>query len=71
MVGPRSGVLLTFRGKVLVHHNKAEYEFLCPNARVIRITDGDLGQPVMQLRDHPGLAAVEWPLRREAFVDAR
>lgn len=73
MVGAISGELLTYRGKVLVHNDRAEMEYLFPNrdrTRVIRITDGDLGQPTMLLRDHPALASVVWPLRREDFVHA-
>ena len=53
MVGPRSGELLSFQRKVIVHHDRAEMEFLFPNARVVPVTRGDLGQPTMRLRDHP------------------
>ena len=71
MVGARSGELLTFRGKALIHNSRPEMEFLFPNSRVIRVTDGDLKQPWMWLRDHPGMTPVQWPLRREDFVDAK
>jgi hypothetical protein len=67
MVGARTGELLTYQGQVLVHDNKAELEFLVPKARVVRVTDGDLGQPVLELRHHPGMAKVQFPLRRQDF----
>jgi hypothetical protein len=69
MLGRRSGQLLSYGGRVLVHNDKAELEFLFPTARVIRITDGDLDQPTMSIREHPSMASVSWPLRREDFVD--
>lgn len=72
LIGAVSGQLLTYRGNVLVHDDKAELEFLFPNrakTRVIRITDGDLGQPTMSIKQHPGLTSTRWPLRREDFVD--
>lgn len=69
MVGGRSGELLSYGGRVLVHNDRGEMEFLFPNQRVIRLTDGTLGQPEMRLRDHPGLSQVRFPLRREDFPD--
>jgi hypothetical protein len=65
--GASSGELLTWRGRVLVHDNRHEMEFLCPNTPVVRITDGELGQPVMRLRDHPHLEHITWPLQRADF----
>lgn len=69
LVGPRSGQLLTYRGQVLVHDSKPELEFLFPRARVVRLSDGDLGQPTMSIKQHPQMASTQWPLRREDFVD--
>lgn len=68
VVGGTSGQLLTYRGRAIVHSDKAEMQFLLPNSRVIRVTDGDLGQPVMELKDHPDMASVRWPLDRKDFV---
>lgn len=67
MVGPKSGELLTYGGRVLVHNDRAEMEFLMPRVRVVRITDGELGQPVMLLSEHPALDRVRFPLVREDF----
>ena len=67
MVGPSSGQLLTYQGKALVHDDRDEMTWLFPRVRVVRLSDGDLGQPEMRLQDHPGLAQVRFPLRREDF----
>jgi hypothetical protein len=73
LLGVRSGELLSYGGRVLVHDSRPELEFLFPNrakTRIVRITDGDLGQPTMLIRDHPAMVSVRWPLRREDFVHA-
>lgn len=67
LVGGSSGQLLTYRGNALVHNNRAEMEFLFPTTRVVRLTDGLIGQPWMWLKDHPSMASVRFPLRREDF----
>lgn len=69
MVGPRTGELLSYGGAAIVHDNEAEMRFIFPNARVVRVSDGDLGQPVLRLRDHPDLPpGLSWPLKREEWL---
>lgn len=68
LVGPRTGDLLSYGGRVIVHHDRAEMEFLFPQARIVQVTDGDLGQPTMRLQDHPDMASTSFPLRREEFA---
>lgn len=70
MVGARTGELLTYRNRIIVHPVRAEMEFLFPHTRVVRLSMGDLKQPTIQLKDHPGMAQVRFPLRREDFPDA-
>ena len=67
VVGKHSGELLTYQGKAIVHDNRAEMEFLLPNSRVVRLSDGRLRFPWMWLREHPDMAATRFPLRREDF----
>jgi hypothetical protein len=67
LVGAASGELLTHRGRVLVHGNRDELEYLFPNTRVVRLSDGDIG-PTLPIRDHPDMASVKWPLRRKDFI---
>lgn len=70
MAGARSGQLLSYRGRVLIHDNREELQWLFPGTRVVRVSDGDIGQPVMPLAWHPDLqaAGITFPLRREDFV---
>lgn len=68
VAGASSGELLTYQGRVLVHNDRAELEYLLPGARVVRLTDGDLGAPTLPLREHPDMAAVRWPLDRKDFL---
>ena len=65
-VGATSGDLLTLNGHVIVHDNRDEMGWLCPNTSVVRVTDGDIG-PVVRLADHPDLRQVNWPLNRTEF----
>ena len=67
IAGSYSGDLLTYQGAVIVHGDKAEMEWLLPGSRIVRVTDGDLGAPVLQLRDHPDCRHIVFPLRREDF----
>lgn len=67
ILGDYSKDLLTYQGRVIVHGNREEMEFLLPNSKIVRITDGDLGQPVMKLKDHPGLSHISFPLKRSEF----
>lgn len=62
--GSVSGELLTFHGRILTHTNRGEMEFLFPAARIVPY-DGDL--PTLPVRDHPDMASVRWPLRKEDF----
>lgn len=67
VVGTHSRDLLTYQGAIIVHDNKDEMQWLLPNARVVRVSDGDLGAPILWLRDHPDCQHIRFPLRREDF----
>lgn len=71
LVGATTRDLLTYRGRVIVHDNRTEMAFLLPNARTVPVTDADLVArsplPPIPLREHPDMAAVQWPLTREQF----
>lgn len=71
LVGPRSGDILTYQGRPLVHGDKGEMEFLFPSSRIVAVTEGDLNRrsplPPLPLREHPGLSHLEWPLTRDQF----
>jgi len=62
--GSVSGELLTYGGRILVHGDRGELEWLFPNERVVAY-DGAL--PTLPVRDHPDMDAVTWPLKKEDF----
>jgi hypothetical protein len=60
-----TGDVFTRRGAILVHDNREELEFLFPGRRAKEVTGTRL--PTARWRDHPDMASVRWPLRREDF----
>lgn len=62
--GSVSGELLTYGGRILVHGDRGELEFLFPGEGVVPY-DGAL--PTMCIADHPDMASVTWPLNRKDF----
>lgn len=69
--GRQTKDILTWGGQPIVHTNRYEMEWLMPGAIVVQVTERDLRDrsplPPLRLRDHPGLAHLTWPLRREDF----
>jgi hypothetical protein len=66
--GALSRDLLTWNGRVLVHDNAAEMEFLfAGDVRVIDCPRDIPPEQTLQIRYHPQLAAVTWPLTKEQF----
>lgn len=66
--GTTSRDLLTWGGRVLVHDSRAELEFLF--AGDVRVTECPRDIPpeqTLDIRHHPQLAAVTWPLDPEDF----
>jgi hypothetical protein len=70
-----NGEPFTFQGQVIVHDSRAELEFLIPThpareipGRTPEEVAARLGLPAMSLKDHPDMAAVQWPLDRRRFV---
>lgn len=66
LVGQVSGELLSHQGRVLVHEDRAEMEWLVPDHRTVEVRP-EIGRPTMRLRDHPDMNAVVWPLDRRDF----
>jgi hypothetical protein len=65
LVGAVTGDLLTYQGRVLLHPDRAELEWLFPLSRVVRVT-GDVG-PTLALSAHPDMYGVSFPLDRRDF----
>jgi hypothetical protein len=73
--GCNSGEPLSYKGRILLHHDRRELEYLFPGQPVMMLNGftpeavaHEYGRPVMRLRDHPDMAAVECPLDPRRFV---
>jgi hypothetical protein len=64
LVGRTTKEPLSYRGKVLVHDNKAELEFLFPNERVAPLPSYFDDSLTMALKDHPDMDTVQFPLNQ-------
>lgn len=60
---------ITYGGRILWHPDRAELEFLFhAGTTTVREIPADVPDDLLlPVRDHPGMAAVSWPLRRTAF----
>lgn len=67
LYGPRSQDFLTYSGRVLVHDNPDELEFLVDGAVVLPIPPGIPDDQTLPITAHPELAGVRFPLRRRDF----
>lgn len=65
--GATSRDLLTWGGKVLVHDNRAEMEFLIAGARVITCPRNIPPEQTLELRFHPQFAHHRFPLVRSDY----
>lgn len=62
LVGRNSGDVLTYQGHVLVHSDQGELEYLFPNERVIPLPSLYSADLTMDIRNHPDMSAVKFPL---------
>ncbi len=60
-----TGDVFTLGGAILVHDNPEELEFLFPGRKAKDVTG--TACPVRLWKDHPEMAGITWPLRREEF----
>ena len=65
--GATSRDFLTYLGRVLVHDNKAELEFLFPNAAVREVPPSFTASMCFPIAQHPSMATVRFPLDRKDF----
>jgi len=63
--GRSTGQILSYNGRAILHDDRGEMEFLFPAEKIIPVTC--LENEFILLRDHPDMAAVKWPLRKEDF----
>jgi hypothetical protein len=65
LVGAISGELLTYQGRVLIHADRAEAEAFLEGVKIIPLPPSVRPEETLRLQDHPGLAHLRWPLRKE------
>jgi hypothetical protein len=67
LLGENSGSALTYQGRVIVHESREELEFLFAGTKAVELGDMIPVQDTVPLREHPDMARVRFPLRREDF----
>lgn len=66
----KRGEPYTYGGKIITHTDRAEMEWLFPNTRVVRVTEGASLGPVLPLPQHPRFVeqGIRFPLDRSQFA---
>lgn len=67
MQGLISKELITFDGKVIVHNNRDEMEFLFTGVRVVECPKEFEPKDLIKVKDHPDFSSVQWPLSRNRW----
>lgn len=67
MAGAMSGDLLTWHGRVLIHGDRDELEYLFTDMRVVDCPREITPEQTMPIAAHPDMAAVRFPLDRRDF----
>lgn len=65
--GPSSREFLTFLGRVLVHDNKAEMEWLFPGCPIREVPPSFTSDMCISITQHPDLVNTTFPLKRSDF----
>lgn len=66
----KAGELYTYQGRVIVHNDRAEMEWLFPKQRIVRVTDGASLGPVIPIAAHPQFQeqGIRFPIDRRQFA---
>lgn len=62
LVGKKTNEPLSYRGQIIVHDNRAEMEYLFPYTRIEQAPVYVLNSPTIQLKDHPDMSPVQFPI---------
>lgn len=65
--GENSRSFLTYNGRVLIHTNRRELEFLFPRNEIREIWVGPSPDKTLAVWAHPGLAHIKFPLEKGDF----
>ncbi len=64
LVGSTTNEPLSYMGRVIVHDNRSELEFLFPNNRVAPLPRMYASDLTIELKDHPDMSPVIFPLEQ-------
>lgn len=67
VAGRASGELLSLGGRILVHPDRAELEWLLAGQRVVEVPPHIPAEQTMPWSQHPNMSAVRFPLERRDF----
>jgi hypothetical protein len=68
MQGDVSKELISYQGRILVHTDPAEMEFIfSTGVKVVKCPDEITPDMRMDIKTHPDLSSYRWPLRRGDF----
>ncbi|GAA4992667.1 hypothetical protein WHI96_07920 [Pseudonocardia tropica] len=70
LYSPALREFFTYAGRVIVHDDRAELEFLCPGTPVREVPPSIPASQTLPVRLHPDFASVTWPLTRNQFRHA-
>ena len=62
--GENSRAFLTSGGRVIIHHNRAEMQFLFPHNTIKEVWVSPDPAKTISLRFVPGLKPIHWPRRK-------
>lgn len=67
VAGLASGELLSYCGRILVHPDRAELEWLLADQQVVEVPAHVPPEQTMPWSQHPQMSAVKFPLDRREF----
>lgn len=67
LIGRTTNEPLSYKGRVIVHDDKAEMEYLFPNNRVVKLPAVYGEDLTMALKFHPDMDTVKFPLAEHMY----
>lgn len=67
LYGANTRDFLTYGGRILVHDNRHELEFLLFGPAVRELPRDIPDEQTVSIKRHPSFIGVRWPIRREDF----
>lgn len=65
--GRHSGELMTWSGRVIVHDNKDEMQFIFEGADIVEVPRSIEPELMISIKHHPDFGSYQWPLEMNVF----